>query len=131
MSRAAYLLISSATFLAAVSIHVASYFRDMPRSFLSGAWIAAGVLCVPLVVLFVRLKKESSAEQVWQRFWNTVIECCPRCIWGCMSVAWLAAMLEFVRSIFGYGSAPMVFQTAIVLIPISAALSYSVTLVRR
>jgi bacteriorhodopsin len=131
MTRGTYLVLSASAFIGAAGFHVASYAHEVPRSFLSVAWITAAILCAPLVLLFVRLRKETKTEQIWQRFWNTVIERCPRWIWGSMSVAWLLAMFAFVRGIFGHEPAPMVFQSAMVLIPISAALSYSVTLARR
>lgn len=131
MKRTAYLVLSAIVFLAAAITHVASYFREMPHSLPSGAWVAAAVLCVPLVVLFLRLKNEKSSEEAWHRFWNAVIERCPRWIWGSMSIAWILAMLAFVRSIFFREPSTMVFQSAIVLIPISAAFSYAVTLSRR
>lgn len=131
MKQAVYLVVSAASFVAGASVHAVSYFRDIPRAFLSGAWVAAVVLCVPLILLFVRLRKEKSAEPVWPHFWNTVIARCPRWIWGSMSIAWLLAMGAFVLSILGYETSPMVFQSAVVLIPIAAALSYSGTLVRQ
>lgn len=131
MTRIAYLLSSIAVFVGAALFHALSYSRDLPRAYLHASCIAAAALCVPLVVLFIRLKKEKSTEEIWSRFWNTVIERCPRWIWGAMTIAWLLAMLSFVRGIFGDEPAPMAFQSAMVLIPISAALSYSVTLCRR
>ncbi len=131
MKNGAYFILSGAAFLGAAIMHVASYAHEVPRSFLNAAWVAAILLSIPLILLFLRVKKEKSHEQTWPRFWNAVIEYCPRWIWGTMSIAWLLAMLSFVRGIFGAEPAPMVFHSAIVLIPISAALSYSVTLVRR
>jgi len=131
MSRTVYLLLSIVAFLAAASLHALSYSREIPRSFLTAALCAAAVLCVPLFVLFMRLKKEKSSEEVWRRFWNSVVERCPRWVWSCMSIAWLLAMYAFLRSIFSGQPAPMTFHSALVLIPISAALSYSVTLSRR
>ena len=131
MKNGAYLILSVAAFLGAASMHVASYAREVSRSFLNAAWVAAVLLSIPLILLFLRLRKEKGDEQAWHRFWNAVIEYCPRWIWGSMSIAWLLAMISFVRGIFGAGPASMVFHSAIVLIPIAAALSYSVTLVRR
>lgn len=131
MTRVVYLLFSIAVFVAAAAGHILSYSHDLPHVYLYASWIAAAALCVPLVVLFIRLKKEKSVEEIWSRFWNTVTERCPRWIWGAMTIAWLLAMLSFVRSIVGQEPAAMTFQSALVLIPISAALSYSITLCRR
>ena len=131
MTRIVYLLISASAFIGAVSLHAVSYFQYVPREYLSAAWVVAVALCLPLVVLFFRLKKSDSSEQIWHRFWNAVVERCPRWIWGSMSIAWLLAMLTFVRGIFGQEPAPITFHSAVVLMPISAALSYSVTLYRR
>jgi hypothetical protein len=131
MSRIAYLLLSIGAFLFTATFHVASYSQEVPRSFLTAAWLAAAALCVPLVLLFVRIKKEKSSEEVWRRFWNSVIERCPRWIWGSMSVAWFLAIFTFIRGVFTREPAPMTFHSALVLMPIAAALSYSVTLCRR
>jgi hypothetical protein len=131
MSRTIYLVLSVAAFLAAAFLHVVSYFREPPRLYLHAASIAAAVLCVPLVALFIRLKREKGSDEIWPRFWHTVLERCPRWIWGAGFIAWLLGMLAFVRGIFGAEQSPLIFQSAFVLIPISAALSYAVTLCRR
>jgi hypothetical protein len=131
ITRITYFAASVAAFLGASTLHVTSYFQFVPRQYLSAAWFVAAALCVPLVVLFFRLRKIESQEQVWHRFWNAVIERCPRWIWGSMSVAWILAMITFVRSVFGQEPAPITFHSAVVLMPIGAALSYSVTLCRQ
>jgi membrane protease YdiL (CAAX protease family) len=131
MIRYIYLIISSAVFLSAALLHAISYTREMPKAYITALSIAAVLLCLPLVALFARLKRERSYQEVWPPFWNEIIERCPRWIWGCISAAWLLFMISFVRSIFTQPSSPLVFQSSAVLIPISAALSYSMTLARK
>ncbi|MFA6288295.1 MAG: hypothetical protein WC661_13000 [Opitutaceae bacterium] len=131
MIRLTYLIISSAVFLSAVLLHAISYKHEIPKLYITALLISAVLLCLPLVALFARLKKERSYQEVWPAFWNAVIERCPRLIWGCMSLSWLLFMISFVRSIFMQPPTPLALQSSAILIPISAALSYSVTLARK
>jgi len=95
-----YLISSVIVFLMAALLHAFSYIREMPKSYLTALWFAAAILCIPLVLLFVRLKKENTYQEVWHPFWTKVIERCPRWIWASTSIAWLLAMFSFGRSIF-------------------------------
>ncbi|MBP6506131.1 MAG: hypothetical protein KA257_01090 [Opitutaceae bacterium] len=112
-------------------MHVATYSSELPRAVLNGTWGVTVLLCIPLVMLFARVKKEPSPEPVWQRFWNSMIERCPPWIWRLMGITWLLTMFVFVLGILGLKYSPVLFHTALVLMPISAALSYSVTLIRK
>jgi hypothetical protein len=91
---------------------------------------AAGVfLCLPLVWLFLCIRQQIATEGVWQRFCQAALGGCPRWIWGCMSLSiYLLIVVGIASAMFGLPDAT--FQTAGLLLPASAALSYSVSLWR-
>jgi len=130
MKAAAYFTVSLATFLSIAAMHLLSYRQEiMPRAFYFAA-LPTLLLCTPLVLLFLRLRRTGPAKDVWQRFWTAALMHCPRWIWGSMSIAWLLALLSFARTFFGQQFTESSFRTAWLLIPAGAALSYSVTLMR-
>lgn len=130
MLSIAYLIFSALSFLAVVSMHVASYRQEISAERYYLALGSTLLLCLPLVLLFLRVKKESSPENVWPRFWNRVIEHCPRWIWGSMTIAWLLCALSVIRMLLGYEFTSSSFRTAWLLMLAGAPLSYAVTLVR-
>jgi hypothetical protein len=126
----AYLVASICTFAAVAVLHAVSYSRDLPQGAFYITSLVTLILCLPLVALFVRVKKGVRQEEAWPRFWDGALRYCPRWIWGSMTVAWFLAMLSFARTFLGHEFTPVSFQTAWFLMPAGAALSYAVTLAR-
>jgi hypothetical protein len=130
MKAIAYLTFSAFTFIAVVGMHVISYKQELSAQAFYLALVPTILLCIPLVLLFLRVKKKGGIEDVWQRFWYSALRYCPRWIWGSMTVAWCIGVLSFIRTIFGHQLTISCFRTAWLMIPAGAALSYAVTLAR-
>ena len=108
-------------------MHGISYTQELsPQAFCLALWLTI-LLCLPLVLLFFRVKKEGRAEVVWPRFWHRVIRYCPRWIWGSMTITWCLCLLSFVRTFLGHEFTQSSFRSAWLLILAGAPLSYAVT----
>ena len=129
MTRLAYLALSTALFLVAVTVHIMSYRIDVSAGILKMETALAVLLCLPLVLLFVQVKKQVNAAGLLPRFWDVALEKCPRWIWGSMNIACLLMWATGIATTF-FHLPSVAFHTAGLLIPASAALSYSVTLWR-
>ena len=125
-----YFICAACTFAAIAAFHVLAYTRDVsPEIFYSLAALTL-LLCVPHVVLYLRVKKGVPQQEAWAQFWERVLLHCPRWISGTMTLAWFLAVLSFVRTFLGHEFTKSAFHTAWLLMPAGAALSYAVTLMR-
>jgi hypothetical protein len=130
MKALAYLVFAITAFLVIAGMHALSYSRDIPRGAFQVMSVTTFALCLPLVVLFVRVKKGVPQQEAWHRFWESAVKHCPRWVWSSMTIAWFLGILSVVRTFLGHDFTAASFHTAWLLMPAGAALSYAVTLVR-
>ena len=102
--------------------------------FLNGRWYCAALILtvvsiVPLISLFVKVKRGRPLLDTWPLFWSKVLHHCPRIVASSMTIAFACMMIAFVRQILGSkGLVLDQFQTAALAIFASAGFSYAVTL---
>lgn len=131
MMERTYTLVSVCTVLFTWYLYVKSWISGPTYIEINVAYALVLVLCIPLVALFLKVrKKKERIESTWRKFWTLALQGCPDRIWGLMTPSFVMMIIGIIGSMFFNFSKYTVISAWLSVVAI-AALSYSITLITK
>jgi len=123
--RSLYLALSIVVFLATASIHWLAFHLALPEFAILGPLVAASLLCVPLIGVFVEVKAGRALTNiVWEEFWMRAYAGVPKWMFPLSGLAG-AYMIALVIAGWWIEVERQIFRTSAAIIPAAVSLTFA------